>query len=257
MAITKRAFTNGKMNLATAESIINIIESDNETAHKIALSQYKGKIYKQIIAIRNEVMTMLQDIEATLEFPDEVGHINENVFLEKITTTSNQIQHIINQSDYGTYIKNGIRILIIGEPNVGKSSILNALSGEDRSIVSNQAGTTRDYIDITIEINNIKLTLIDTAGLRNTSNQIEQFGIEKIKELAKSVDAYAIIYDGSIPITDQKYQHPSFIDPTKPTLSVINKLDILHEKNKPYLNNNAFYSISSVTQQGLTELKKQ
>ena len=254
---TERAFINGKINLTKAESIIDLIESKDEQSHQIALSQYQGSIYKKIIQYRTILMEILQEIEASLEFPDEVGSINSNSISKRITDILSAMQTIIATSDYGQSIKHGLSFLIIGEPNVGKSSLLNCLSGNERSIVSNEAGTTRDYIDITIEYNGIQITFIDTAGLRSTQHSIEAIGINKIEDAAKSTHGTILLLDGSKPIpTNAQKIIPSFIDPDKPIIETINKMDILNDANSNRVNQSTVQKISSKENTGIHQLKQ-
>jgi tRNA modification GTPase len=240
---TKRAFLNGKMALPTAESVAAIINATNDRALDIALSQYKGHIYATLTAIRHDLEGCLARIEAAVEFPDDVTDIPS--LLPDLSRINNQLHHIIAASDYGRYSHNGITYLIVGAPNVGKSSLFNQLCGEDRSIVTQTAGTTRDYIDITITYNGYALRIVDTAGYRNTTDPIEERGIQKIHELATTVDAYIHVLDATVP--------PSPLPPNlpaKPVITVINKIDAV--KTPPPLN---ACPVSCITPSGITELK--
>jgi tRNA modification GTPase len=221
---TQRAFVNGKMNLSKAESVLDIIESNSDVSHDIALSQYEGHVFKTISRIRDHCMTLLQQIEASLEFPDDVGPINDAAVASDCLSLMSDVASIIQASDYGAYVKKGITYLIVGEPNVGKSSLLNVLSGESRSIVSEIAGTTRDYIDISIQYKGVLITLIDTAGIRDTTNAIEQLGIDSIKALSTSCDGVLVMDDCQTP---GQPPLPDFINADKPTIFVKNKHDLM------------------------------
>lgn len=245
---TQRAFINGKIPLSKAESILDIIESNSEATHSIALNQYTGHVYESISNCREQLLTLLQKVEASLEFPDDVGGIQRETVLKDCSDIIMDLTPIIKASDYGALVKKGLKYLIIGEPNVGKSSLLNKLSGESRSIVSETAGTTRDYIDICIEYNGILITLIDTAGIRETNSDIEKVGINKIKELSASTDGYILVTDCN---KDQPFEWPDFLDQSKPIVNVQNKIDQLkHSKHTGQL------GISCKTGKGLTELKE-
>ncbi len=247
---TQQAFVNGKIDLAKAESILDIIESNSEKSHQIALDQYKGAVYKQLQETREELMVNLQELEASLEFPDDVGSINVEHIKVSLMNRLKKLKKIKENSDYGQKIKGGIRFLIIGKPNVGKSSLMNCISGEERSIVSNEAGTTRDYLDMSFEYNGILITIIDTAGIRDTSNEIETLGINKIKELSKIVDGYIFVQD----INDTgKADIPDFIDDKKPILNVINKVDLSSNKLKL---DGVIYT-SCLSKIGINQLKNQ
>ena len=248
---SQRAFLNGKMPLSKAESIIDIIESNSESSHQIALNQYEGHVYKKIQNLRQQLMTCLEKVEASLEFPDEVGSIQNSNVESSLKTIKNQFETIITTSDYGVIMKKGLTFLIIGKPNVGKSSLLNALSGEERSIVTATPGTTRDYIDITIEYNGTLLSLIDTAGIRETSETIEKIGISYIKKLADTANGYIHVMD----IKDtEKTDLPDYINHSKPMINVFNKIDDQNEK--VFKNTKSNYYISCKKGLGLDALKK-
>lgn len=247
---TKRAFLNGKLSLSKAESILDIIESDSEASHAIAMNQFKGKVYDTISHLRDALMTMLQAIEASLEFPDDVGGIQSETLIADCDSVLRTLQPIITASDYGRLIKKGVTYLIIGDPNVGKSSLLNALSGESRSIVSDVAGTTRDYIDISVEYDGVLMTLIDTAGIRSTDNDLERLGIEKIKALSDRCDGYIILNDAT---ASSVFTMPDFLDPHKPMVHVVNKVDLTqHSSGFEYDG----IPVSCHTGEGLTQLKQ-
>ncbi|MEK9727831.1 MAG: tRNA uridine-5-carboxymethylaminomethyl(34) synthesis GTPase MnmE [Candidatus Margulisiibacteriota bacterium] len=248
---TQRAFLNGKLSLSKAESIIDIIESNSETSHEIALNQYQGHVYKTIRTFRTELITILEKIEASLEFPDEVGAIQETNVLNELNTIHSELSKIIYNSDYGVLMKKGLKLLIIGAPNVGKSSLLNCLSGENRSIISNIPGTTRDYIDITIEYKGMLINLIDTAGIRETSNEVESMGINKITDLSTSADGFIHVKDAT-DILDSPL--PSEIDTSKPIITVYNKIDQLTSDSTSKKTPNS-YNISCKTKAGIQDLK--
>ena len=248
---SQRAFINGKMPLSKAESIIDIIESNSESSHQIALNQYEGHVYKTLQQLRQALMTCLEKVEASLEFPDEVGNIQNSDVKQHLTTIKKQFETIINASDYGVIMKKGLTFLIIGKPNVGKSSLLNALSGEERSIVTATPGTTRDYIDISIEYNGTLLSLIDTAGIRETTETIEKIGISYIKKLADKADGYIHVMN----INDtENTELPDYINPSKPIISVFNKIDDQHDTI--YENTSSQYYISCKNKVGLDKLKQ-
>lgn len=244
---TQRAFINGKIPLSKAEAILDIIESTSEGSHKIAMNQFTGHVHESISNCRDHAITLLQKIEASLEFPDDVEEIKNQVVSNDCSEIIKILTPIIKASDYGAIIKKGLKYLIVGEPNVGKSSLLNKLSGESRSIVSETEGTTRDYIDISIEYNGIIITLIDTAGIRETSSNVEKIGIEKIKELSVSADGYILVTDGT---SSKPFNWPDFLDQTKPIIEVKNKIDLKSSKTGEQL------GISCKTGAGLTELKE-
>ena len=246
---TQQAFVNGKVSLTKAESILDVIESNSQKSHEIALNQYKGAVYNAITSTRDLLMTILQQVEASLEFPDDVGGVDlssvHTIFQQLLTSLS----QISSNSDYGQKVKEGVRYLILGQPNVGKSSLMNCISGENRSIVSNIAGTTRDYIDISIEYKGVLITIIDTAGIRSTDNEIESLGIDKIKELSSQVDGYILVEDVN---QTESFELPSFIQSNKPMIRVINKIDTASSSNQ----NSKYIYTSCKTLDGINHLKQ-
>ena len=253
--LQKRAFINGKIPLSKAESILDVIESNSDASHQIAINQYTGHVYQTISTCRESLMSILQTIEATLEFPDDVGQIKHQVILNECSTICDTLAPIIASSDYGAIIKKGLSYLIIGKPNVGKSSILNQLSGESRSIVTDTAGTTRDYIDITIEYKGILITLIDTAGIHDTDSTIEKIGIEKIKDLSKNADGYIIIEDAN---SATPFTPPSFISQSKPIIHIKNKIDLSPStiETSSQSDETPIIYTSCKTKEGLPQLKE-
>jgi tRNA modification GTPase len=246
---TKRAFLNGKISLSKAESIIDIIESSTQKDHRIALNQYKGHVYDHLINTRTDLMNCLEKIEASLEFPDDVGAIETTTVQTDIMNSYQKISAMVSASDYGAMAKKGLSFLILGPPNVGKSSLLNALSGQDRSIVTHQPGTTRDYIDIDIEYDGMKIRLIDTAGIRESPDDIEKIGIKKIQALANVADGYIHVHDANI---SPPPALPPYIDPSKPLLNVMNKMDTVSSIS----HNKDHYYVSCTTLAGINDLKK-
>ena len=178
---TKRAFLNGRIDLLEAEAIMDMIEAKTETQRKLATNQIEGKTSTLINELRNDMIQIISNINVNIDYPeyDDVDIITNDILIPKISKLKEKINKILKESENGKIIKNGINTSIIGKPNVGKSSLLNALLQEDKAIVTNIAGTTRDIVEGQISINGILLNMIDTAGIRETEDIVEAKGVEK------------------------------------------------------------------------------
>ena len=226
---TKRAFLNGRIDLSKAEAVIDIINSKTELEHKSAVNRLSGKLNEKISEYRNDILTMTAHIEAAIDYPE---HDDETMTYETIkNNTENlikKINNLLKTAETGRIIKNGIKTVILGKPNVGKSSILNFLLDEERAIVSDIAGTTRDVLKEYININGVPLNIIDTAGIRNTNDEIEKIGVIKSKEYAKEADLILLVLDNSKKIDNEDIEILKFIK-NKKVIILINKIDL--EKN--------------------------
>jgi tRNA modification GTPase len=193
---TMRAFMNGRIDLSQAESIADLIASENEEARKVALNQLKGGISKEISLLRTELLNFVSFIELELDFAEEDVEFADrtalNTLLDKI---ENKLYSLIESFKYGNAVKNGVEVAIIGKPNAGKSTLLNALLKEERAIVSSIAGTTRDTIEEVLHIKGNAFRFIDTAGLRDTTDEIEKIGVQKAKEKIASAKILLYLYD--------------------------------------------------------------
>lgn len=220
---SRRAFLNGKIDLMQAESIVDLIDSKTELQHKKALEQLKGKNSKFYDDLREKILDILSNLEALIDFPeDDIDPTIINMAKNKVDNITNFINDILNDNNVGKRIKNGISISIIGEPNAGKSSLLNYLSGEDIAIVSDIAGTTRDILHTSLNIKGIPVTLYDTAGIRVTDDVIEKEGVNRAIRNAENADLKILLIDpNNININKNIL---NLIDEN--TLIVINKIDI-------------------------------
>lgn len=223
---TKRAFLNGRIDLSKAEAVIDIINSKSDIEHSSAINRLSGKLYEKISLFRNEILTMLAHIEASIDYPE---HDDEMLTYQSINTKTcdliEKINYLIKTCDTGRIIKSGIKTVILGKPNVGKSSILNFILDEDRAIISNIAGTTRDIIKEDVNINGVPLNIVDTAGIRQTSDEIEKIGILKAKELAQDADLILLIFDNSEKLCEEDMELLNFVK-NKKTIAIINKIDL-------------------------------
>ena len=256
---TKRAFLNGRIDLSKAESVADIISSKNDYALKASFNQLRGNLTDKLNIFRNELLDSIAFIEACLDDPEHMSVDGFKPTLQtKCESIINELNTIIKNYDNGKIIKEGINTVILGKPNVGKSSLLNTLLNEDRAIVTDIAGTTRDTIKESINLNGISLNIIDTAGIRDDNNidKVEKIGIEKAKTEAERADLIILVLDNSKPLDkddDALISLCKFLN--KKTITLLNKSDLA---NTFYSNNNELceplISFSTKTKQGLTEL---
>ena len=195
---TKRAFLNGRIDLTQAESVIDIINSKSEKEAKASIKQLEGMLSKKISEIKQEIMDVMVNIEVAIDYPEyDVDDVTNNQILEMLISVKEKLQKLEKSYDNGKLLKDGIKTAIIGRPNAGKSSLLNSMLNEDRAIVTEIEGTTRDTIEEFINISGIPLKLIDTAGIREAKDEVERIGIEKSREIANEADLVIAIFDST------------------------------------------------------------
>ena len=229
---TKRAFLNGRIDLSQAEGIIDLINAKSDMVAKESLGQLKGFLSSQIKEIEQKLLDIMVDIEVTIDYPEyDVDEVTNNKANESLQTILNLLEKLEKSFDRGKILKDGIKTVILGKPNAGKSSLLNALLKEDRAIVSDIAGTTRDTIEEYINLDGIALKLIDTAGIRDTENTIEKIGVEKSKKLAESADLIIAIIDNSQNLDDDDRRILEIIKDKKAVI-VLNKVDIKYKNEE-------------------------
>ena len=229
---TKRAFLNGRIDLSQAEGIIDLINSKTEMEAKESINQLEGNLSKKIKKIEQKMIDIMVNIEVTIDYPEyDVEEVTNSEALKKLNEIHNLLNELENSFNKGKIIKDGIKTVIIGKPNAGKSSLLNSLLKEDRAIVSDIAGTTRDTIEEYLNIEGIPLKLIDTAGIRDTENTIEKIGVEKSKKLVNDADLIIAIFDisGSLDEDDRKIIE---LIRDKKAIILLNKVDVLKNNNK-------------------------
>ena len=254
---TKRAFLNGRIDLSQAESVIDVINSKNDFALKSSLSQLNGAVLNNIKKIREAVIHEIAFIESALDDPE---HVSLDGYQEKLADIVSQkideIQKLLDSSDNGQILKEGINTVILGKPNAGKSSLLNALVGKNRAIVTDIAGTTRDVLEEQINLNGIILNLIDTAGIRDTSDIIEQIGVEKAKEYADNADLIIYVIDSSTELDKNDFAIMEFLKDKK-AIVLLNKndLEVLTSKEivEKYVDK-SIISVSAKENVGIDEL---
>ncbi len=256
---TLRAFVNGKMDLSQAEAVADLINSENEASHKVALQQMRGGFSNQIKDLRQQLINFASLIELELDFSEEdvefADRTELNNLLQKITTV---LKKLVDSFAVGNVIKNGIPVAIVGEPNAGKSTLLNALLNEERAIVSEIAGTTRDSIEDELIIDGISFRFIDTAGIRETTDTVESIGIKRTYEKISQADVVLYLFDATDDVNRQKAEIEKLKEKTadKKLIIIANKIDLADEKaiNKAFSEQEDFYTISAKQQTNIPEL---
>lgn len=257
---TKRAFLNGRIDLSQAESIIDIINSKTEKESKASVKQLEGFLSRKINNIKTKIMDVMVDIEADIDYPEyNLEGVTENKARNMLEDVKNDLIELRNTFDNGKIIKDGIKIAIIGKPNAGKSSLLNALLREERAIVSKYKGTTRDSIEELMNIDGIPVKLIDTAGIREASDEVEKIGIKRAKEIAKEADLLIAIFDISEPFDDEDLEIIKFIEDKK-AIIVLNKMDLVSDEievDKRLMDlNKEIVKISALNKDGIEQINK-
>ena len=255
---TKRAFLNGRLDLSQAEAVIDVINSKNEYALKSSVSQLKGNVQRKIKKIREEIIYHTAFIETALDDPE---HISVDGYGEKLKVTVDklleELEVLIKSSDNGRIMKEGIKTVILGKPNAGKSSLLNVLVGEDRAIVTDIAGTTRDVLEEAIQLNGISLNIMDTAGIRDTEDVVEKIGVDKAKSYANEADLVIYVVDASRELDENDF-HIIHMIQDKKAVVLLNKSDldtvVTEDMIKSYMEK-PILSISAKEESGIKELE--
>ena len=257
---TQRAFLNGKMDLAQAEAVADLIASENEAAHRVALQQLRGGFSNDLQYLREQLLTFVSLMELELDFSDEdVEFMDRDKFKKLLAELQEKISQLLQSFALGNVIKNGVPVAIVGQTNVGKSTLLNTLLGEERAIVSDIHGTTRDTIEDSIQLGGIKFCFIDTAGIRHTDETIEQLGIERTYEKIRKASIVLLLLDATQPknFESSLQQVIEHITNTQHLIILINKCDTLENGKHPTINTNKTFSkiaISAKNKQGISEL---
>ena len=223
---TKRAFLNGRIDLSQAEAVIDVINAKNEMALKSSLSQLKGSVHTKIVSLREEILYEIAFIESALDDPEHIS-LDEypETLLPKVQKINGDLKKLLASCDNGKFLKEGIQTVILGKPNAGKSSLMNVLVGEERAIVTDIAGTTRDIIEEHIYLNGISLNVIDTAGIRNTDDIVENIGVSKAKEYAEKADLLLYVVDGTKEMDEADEEIWPILE-NKKVIILLNKSDL-------------------------------
>jgi tRNA modification GTPase len=223
---TKRAFLNGRLDLSQAEAVMDVIQAKNEYALKSSMEQLKGSVHRAIEKIRGELIYQIAYIESALDDPEHIsldGYAQQ--LMEVVEKEQREIQELLKSASDGKIIREGIKTVILGKPNAGKSSLLNLLVGENRAIVTDIAGTTRDILEEYITLHGITLRMIDTAGIRETEDIVEKIGVGRAKEMAKDADLILYVVDSSRPLDENDEEIISMLD-SKKAIVLYNKTDL-------------------------------
>lgn len=256
---TKRAFLNGRIDLSQAEAVIDIINAKTDKEAKVSLKQLEGNLSTEITEIRKIIISLLADIEATIDYPEyDIEEVTNKRILESLLEVEKKIDIMERSFENGKIIRDGIKTAIIGRPNAGKSSLLNVILKEERAIVTDIEGTTRDTIEEYIQIDGIPLKIIDTAGIRNANNEVEQIGVKKAIEIAKTSDIVIAIFDISKELTNEDEEILKLVK-EKNAIIVLNKID-LEERvdiNKLEALDKPIVRISTKKKEGIDDLYNQ
>lgn len=249
---TRRAFLNGKMDLAQAEAVMDIITADAEQSRKAALNQLHGSVSRAIHDVEDILLDALSGIDAAIDYPEEAEEDCIARLPEQLGAGRSKAERLLADGRRGRVLRDGLRVVILGRPNTGKSSLMNALAGFERAIVTDIAGTTRDVLDERLSFDGVPVRLIDTAGIREATDRAEQIGVDRALDEMRRADVQLVLLDGSAPLTAED---KTLIETTEngiPRILVVNKCDLPRQTDYA-----GAISISAKTGQGLEELKRE
>ena len=251
---TKRAFLNGRIDLLEAEGVMDLIDSKTEASRKLAMSALSGNVSRMIIDLRNQMIEIITNIEVNIDYPEyeDILVVTTDMINSSITSLEEKLIKILKEAENGKIIKNGINTLIIGRPNVGKSSLLNKLLNEEKAIVTDIEGTTRDIVEGNISLDGIELNIIDTAGIRKTDNIVEQIGVNRSLSLIDKADLIILVLNNNEKLTEDDYK---LLDSTndKKRIIFINKNDLPKNINLDIVDNVVYGSTMQIF--GINALK--
>ena len=257
---TKRAFLNGRLDLSQAEAVMDVIQAKNSMALKSSVEQLKGSVLRAVKEIRSKLIYHIAYIESALDDPEHIsldGYPQE--LLEVVEKESKEISELLKTADDGRIIQEGIKTVILGKPNAGKSSLLNYLVGEDRAIVTEIAGTTRDILEEYISLNGITLRVIDTAGIRDTEDVVEKIGVGKARQMAEDADLILYVVDSSMPLDENDQEIMELLKGRK-SITIYNKTDLTPVVDIEFLKEKTaspVIPISAVEETGISQLEEE
>lgn len=253
---TKRAYLNGRIDLLQAESVMDIINAKTEKSRSLAINQLTGKINKKIKSVREFLVEIISNIEVNIDYPEyeDIEIMTKEKINDRISNISGDLKKILEDSENGKIVKEGIDVAIIGRPNVGKSSLLNQLLEEEKAIVTDIEGTTRDIVEGTINLDGIILNIIDTAGIRSTDDKVEKIGVEKSLNMINQADLILFILNKNDEITEEELKLMKEIE-KKESIIIINKNDLDKKINADLIKNKDIIYMSALSGEGIEELK--
>ncbi|MFA5576712.1 MAG: tRNA uridine-5-carboxymethylaminomethyl(34) synthesis GTPase MnmE [Tissierellaceae bacterium] len=232
---TKRAFLNGRLDLSQAEAVIDMIRAKTDKSFEASLNQLEGSLSNRVQHIRGILLEMIAHVEVSIDFPDEdIEELTYEDLEKRGSTVKEEIENLLSTSERGKILRDGLNTVILGKPNVGKSSLLNAILRENRAIVTNVPGTTRDIIEEYINIDGIPLKIIDTAGIRATEDLVEQIGVDRARETVQGADLIIAIFDGSRELSEEDFEIIGLIRDKK-SIILLNKTDLPLRLTRSYL----------------------
>ncbi|RQD72651.1 MAG: tRNA uridine-5-carboxymethylaminomethyl(34) synthesis GTPase MnmE [Tindallia sp. MSAO_Bac2] len=258
---TKRAFLNGRLDLSQAEAVMDLISSRTELGHEAALGQLEGFLSVKIKKMRATLLDLMAEMEVSIDFSEEedIDEVTYDEVMEKTTPIIEQLKKLIDSSKTGKIIRNGLKTVIAGKPNVGKSSLMNALLKETRAIVTDIPGTTRDVIEEQLNLRGIPLVLMDTAGIRDTDDLVERIGVDRAKQLFDDADLVMMMLDASTPLSNEDLEILNMIQKRK-ALVIINKTDlppVMKESDLPeWIDASQVLKISLLEDEGMDQLEE-
>ena len=255
---TKRAFLNGRIDLSQAEAVIDVINAKNEYALKSSLNQLKGSVQKAIKEIREDIIYNISYIESALDDPEHISVDGyEETLAKSIRVQKEKIEKLLGTVKEGKMMKEGIKTVIVGKPNAGKSSLMNLLVGEDRAIVTDIAGTTRDILEETVILHGISLKIVDTAGIHDTEDKVEQIGVGRAKEYARDADLILYVVDSSKPLDENDEEIMEILNGKK-AIVLLNKTDLVPQVTEEMLReklNHPIIPVSAKEELGMEQLE--
>ncbi len=256
---TKRAFLNGKLGLTEAEAVMDIISARGEQSAKAAMSCMEGTLRKRIDAVRDRLVNIAAHLSAWADYPeDEIPEVDTDNLTESLGNCRRELENLLKGYDAGKVIRQGVDTVIAGRPNVGKSTIMNLLSGCERSIVTNVPGTTRDIIEETVMLGEIPLNLSDTAGIRSTDDPVEKIGVQRAKDRVLKAGLVLAVFDSSKPLSDDDKELIELLEKA-PALAIINKTDLEQQLDTEYIRSKIRHVvfISAISGNGAEELERE
>ncbi|WP_440897377.1 tRNA uridine-5-carboxymethylaminomethyl(34) synthesis GTPase MnmE [Amphibacillus sp. Q70] len=258
---TKRAFLNGRIDLSQAEAVMDLIRAKTDRAMDVAIQQLDGRLSKLIQRLRQDLIETVAHVEVNIDYPeyDDVEEMTQTVLLEKTTAVYHEIEKLLSMAKQGKILREGISTAIIGKPNVGKSSLMNALVQENKAIVTDIPGTTRDIIEEYVNIRGVPLRLVDTAGIRETEDIIEKIGVERSRQVLKEADLILLVLNNNEPLSEQDYQLLELVNDLE-LIVLINKTDLPTKldqtKVKQLVKNHPVISTSLIEEEGIDDLEE-